>query len=376
MKQINFEIKEKFEPTIVDLLSCTEQDETINYVKNFFMAYHIPYYEDEYGNLFYIDNKGVPLLSAHMDTVAKEKDKYLGKTLIIDENNNISSGGIIGGDDKCGVYIILKILQLGYKVNFILSKDEETGCVGINTLNTENPEEMKKISENCLFCLVLDRKGDRDIICENNCYGTKEFEDKLFEISNQFNAGYKPATGLFSDADTICDYISTANLSVGYYNPHSEKEYVNIDCLNIALEYVKTIIENVTDRFEKTDEVKWGRYYNYGSYKNKKGSGYSGYYGYGGYYDDVDELFGDWDGYYDKYWKDDKKNKNTSSLKTKVRVLKDFKQCDVCGEKDWVYEIFLNSGKTLNICPSCALELEDKLNECQEYSQDYWGNYD
>ena len=66
------------------------------------------------------------LLMAHLDTVHKK----LPNIIEYDEAQDvISSPNGIGGDDRCGVYMIFKILKK-YNCSVLFCEDEEVGCVG------------------------------------------------------------------------------------------------------------------------------------------------------------------------------------------------------------------------------------------------------
>lgn len=230
----------------------------INFITDFLKKNEIPFIKDENGNIFSLNNYNMPILSAHMDSVGDSDCGFLNDFInIFDYRGDriIKGMGNIGGDDKCGIFIILMELLKNKSLNFIFSIDEEIGCVGIKQVIPAND-----ISE-FPYALVLDRRGSGDIICANNNYGTKEFEEALHEIGKDFN--YSPATGACSDANTIRDYISCANLSVAYHNPHSKNEFVSLTQLHNTIMYVDAIIENLKDqKFDKpTVTVQ--------SYKNK-----------------------------------------------------------------------------------------------------------
>ena len=336
-----------------------DQDGTAEYVKDVLDSLNILYYIDSYGNIFNIDEENVPLLSAHMDTVRKEADFCIGAFLNESEDDKIFSGGILGGDDKCGVYIILKALEAGRKVNFIFSRDEEIGCKGIKALlkpnyneNKENTDQVRK----CLWCLVLDRRGNSDIICKQNDYGSKEFEEALEKISNEGSFGYKGASGLCSDANTIRDFISTANISVGYYNPHSQKEYISKADLQKAYDFTLAVIDNLKEKFEATEEKYYNGYgygyYGYG-YRNsgygKKNQPYNEYPGY--YYDDDDFDGYDYSGYTWQDWK---------NLDTKKPC-----KCSFCKISETsstpLYDIQMPDNSEKKICEYCLEELESEI---------------
>lgn len=218
----------------------------------------VSFTKDKSGNIYNLDYPNKPLLNAHMDTVQKHEDVELARFIrIMDyefindkkEKKNIKilrGCGVLGGDDKCGVYIILEILSKYKEVNFIFSVGEEIGCTGITALMAV--EENKKKMEKMLYGLTLDRRYAGNIICKNNSYGTQEFQDAIQEALKDF--GYKPETGSCSDANHIKEVMSCCNLSVGYYEPHSTSEYVILRDLLNTLNGVEKIITTMTARFD------------------------------------------------------------------------------------------------------------------------------
>jgi ribosomal protein S27AE len=158
--------------------------------------------------------------------------------------------GTIGGDDKCGIYIILYYLKyISKDINFLFTVGEEVGGIGSKHFVINNKNIKKE--NNIPYGLVLDRRGNCDIICANNGYGVLEFEEALKKVGKKFN--YKDATGTFSDADYLSKLFSCANLSVGYNNPHTNSEFVDIEDLHSAIEFVATIVTEVNETFKTPD---------------------------------------------------------------------------------------------------------------------------
>lgn len=350
-------------PNIYEILR-RDQNGTSDYVKEFLTSNKISFEVDSYGNIYYLDNENAPLLSAHMDTVRKDSDFCISAFLTEDEEEKIFSGGILGGDDKCGVYIILKTLKEGKKINFIFSRDEEIGCLGIKALLkpnfTENKTLTDKIRNNCLWCLVLDRRGNSDIICTKNNYGTSEFEKALEKASEEGNFGYKAAQGLSSDANTIRDFVSTANISVGYYKPHSEEEYIIKSDLQKAYDYTIYLIDNLKDKFKPSESYSYGNYY--GGYYNSsyymtgkaskalkskaKGNSYAKHYY--GYDDDYDWGYG-----YYNYYNDNPKDNASKKC-----------ECAFCGEiglESDMQDFIMPDGEMFKICGYCLEDMEKEI---------------
>lgn len=229
-----------------------QEKEISEFIKNELDKNKINYFIDKIGNISSVEKKGVPILCAHMDTVQDEFDAKLSKFVKI-RGEIISGYGVIGGDDKCGIFIVLSLACAGF-CNFLFTVEEECGGNGIKHF-TKNYS-----LENIPYGLVLDRRGCSDIICTSNNYGAEPFEKILLEIGKVF--GYSKSSGTFSDANFLSDQISCANLSVGYYNPHSKKEFVNLVDLKNALNFTYQIIKNVKDYFPKPKPS----YSNYSSY--------------------------------------------------------------------------------------------------------------
>lgn len=271
-----------------------------NYIKDFLDSYKIFYEQDELGNIFNLNNIGAPLLSAHMDTVQREDDLKLTNSINFFRTEDLSDviikgKGIIGADDKYGIYLILSLLR-HFKnkqhLNFVFAVDEEIGLVGAKYLSDKKGDLIK---ENCLYCLVFDRWGKTDIICNSNDYGSVQFEKALEGISDKYNLGMKATRGVLCDADSYRDYISCANICVGYYKHHTKDEYGSLNDLSKSFEFTVKVIEEVSNKFEATEKQSYKKYYykgnsNYFNSKYKKSSYKNSHYGHSSYsdYSDVE----------------------------------------------------------------------------------------
>lgn len=231
---------------------------------------------DSYGNLYLI-NPWTPILNAHMDTVQKFDDTVgCTKKLKIKRDKISAKNCIIWWDDKCWIAIAMQIYEEVWdKVSLLFTRQEEVGCIWIWRVFTD--DELTKLIEQAPYALTLDRRSNGDIIGYDNGYCSKEFENRIAEITKPY--GYKPAKWLCSDANHICKHINCVNLSVGYYNPHSKQEYVDCKDLINSLEAIKEIINTIksTEQYEiYTTPYQYPKYssiYDYGnsdySYPNK-----------------------------------------------------------------------------------------------------------
>lgn len=213
------------------------------------------------------------LLVAHLDTVHEK----LPDTILYDlQKNTASSPNGIGGDDRCGVYMILQIIN-DYNCSVVFCEEEEKGLIGARKFT--QAEFAKDLDFN--YIIEFDRKGKKDAVfynCDN-----EDFEDFITEKY------YKTAYGSFSDISVIAPFIGRAavNLSCGYYSPHSTSEYVAFDDMEMSIDAACEILERTTedDVFDYVEAK-----YSYNKYSGSSSSNY-GAYGYDPYDEWDDENY-------------------------------------------------------------------------------------
>lgn len=179
------------------------------------------------------------LLTAHMDTVHKEKCR----DIVIEKHENmtiLSSPQGIGGDDRCGVWIIWMILtKTKYRPTILFCEDEEIGGVGSNKfVKTKYIDDLKEMK----YLVELDRANDNDAVYYD-C-GNQAFKRYIKET-----IGYVEAYGSFSDISHLspeCD-VASVNLSCGYYNAHTLKEYVIYEEMFNTFKAVKVLLSKAND---------------------------------------------------------------------------------------------------------------------------------
>jgi hypothetical protein len=162
---------------------------------------------------------------------------------------------ILGGDDRCGVHVIDKVLLDVYKgkleaPHILLFNGEESGGVGVDKYVSTKPD-MSAID----LILAIDCAHDNAFVH----YGRNRSADKWVESFGWFNRG----KGVFSDITVIGNYnnIPSVNLGAGYKNQHSENEYIDLELLTLTLNKVKRmlgegyvpveVVEEPVDEFEE-----------------------------------------------------------------------------------------------------------------------------
>jgi putative aminopeptidase FrvX len=238
---------------------------------------------DDYGNLLGEITCGngdgaTVLLSAHMDTV---RNIHIDRKLIDKDGVLSSSKGVLGGDDRAGVAIVLEILQqapkfYNGKIKVAFSREEEIGCVGADKIPTS-------FTDNVDLAIVCDRRDNRDIV--TSCGGYQPFCDdnvgKFFEDVGALCGmpDWKVVDGGVSDATVFSSRaINSVNLSVGFRNEHRETETLTIKDTEDTLSLIAQALAVLNDHIHKFGEVptyvdRWASKYSSKSYNY-------GYYGY------------------------------------------------------------------------------------------------
>lgn len=259
----------------------------------------------------YIYAKGtIPiLLTAHMDTVHKEPIKDFYEYYDEEKKQHIiSSPQGIGGDDRCGIYMILELIKT-HKCSVLFCEDEEVGGVGSkNFCKTEFIEELANLN----YLIELDRKGNNDAVfydCENYDF-TKFIEN---------NTGYKENYGSFSDISNLSPAckVASVNLSCGYYNAHTTSEYVVIEEMLNTIEVVRKLLDVECEQFEYIESEYIYRDYNYGygyGYNSKSNSKTKNLY----FWDNDDDYY---EGYQIGYQKGYSEGLGEKVAKSEVRSL-------------------------------------------------------
>lgn len=218
------------------------------------------------------------VLTAHMDTVHKKPVTHY----VIKEGRITSPQGI-GGDDRCGVFIILSLLEKGYRPTVLFCEDEEIGCVGAEKFVAQGKWDLSDHK----YIVELDRRGSNDCVfysCDND-----EFIKYIEKVT-----GYKEAYGTCSDISILAPAfgIAAVNLSCGYYNEHTLIESVVWNEMINTVEATARLLDDAS-KAKQYEYIEAPVYYRSQYYTNK----YNSY----DYYDDY------YDNYYDAqngsgYW--------------------------------------------------------------------------
>ena len=217
------------------------------------------------GNIYAEKGSGIrPCIVAHTDTVHDiVEDLYplqIGEVFTGLNRVTYEQTGI-GGDDKVGIYIALELLNRFDNMKAVFFRDEESGCIG------SADADMQFFSD-CSFVIQADRKGNSDFVTKatGTWLCSREFVSKIANHVRAFGYSFCETGGLTdvvqlkeNDLNVCC-----ANLSCGYYRPHTDSEYVNyidvFNCLDLICNIFDTFGADVHPHKHKKRK-QWQHYY-------------------------------------------------------------------------------------------------------------------
>lgn len=224
------------------------------------------------GNIYATKGKSdaYPCVVAHTDTVHDIENEFhvqRHKDVLYAINEKYERVGI-GGDDKVGIFVALQALEKTDNIKVAFFRDEEVGCVGSGVADMSFFSDVG-------FVLQCDRRGYADFV--SSIYSTKLYSDEFSQAVAPYLAQYDrvEADGGLTDVYQLTKNgleVSVANMSCGYYDPHTENEYIVISEVFRTADFVQDVIDNLggTKFTIKTADrevlSKWvkSRYYSYG----------------------------------------------------------------------------------------------------------------
>lgn len=182
---------------------------------------------DKAGNYFIKIGESETAFTCHLDTCSYEQDPVTHELL---ENGYVRTDGytILGADDKAGMTILLYMIHHQIPGLYYFFIEEEIGGIGSRNALIHH----KDFFENYKRMISFDRRGTSDVITHQRgirCC-SDEFAFVLSERLNEKGLSYKPsAEGVFTDSDRFKEVIpECTNVSVGYYDEHTENEHQDI----------------------------------------------------------------------------------------------------------------------------------------------------
>jgi tripeptide aminopeptidase len=232
------------------------------FIKKELEKLNLKYKKDTYGNIYV--TKGIadlyPTMVCHIDTVHEINNNariiQLDDVLLAIDNQTMKRYGI-GGDDKVGVYITLEMLKKFDNFKAVFFLDEEVGCVGSSRADFN-------FFDNSTIVLECDRRGYNDFVTDisGTILSNEELHADIDDILKKYNRD--KCSGGITDVGEIAEKnrVQVANMSCGYYDPHSDNEYIVISQVESTLQMCyEILIKTSNKRYEipLEERIKYGK---------------------------------------------------------------------------------------------------------------------
>ena len=210
--------------------------------KNVFLTYT----EDQTGNILVTkgESECYICLTCHLDTVYVIKKNF---QIIVDQTKYSAKAGNekngVGGDDKCGIFAILQLLQsstMPFKAVFFV--DEKQNRTGANKIDISFFNDVG-------FLIAIDRQGKSDMVTTLNFKDitiNDNIRDYLMPIARKY--GYMETGGKMSNVFTIQSRlkkkaVSAINISCGFFNPISNDEFIEQTALENCIKFISELLQ-------------------------------------------------------------------------------------------------------------------------------------
>lgn len=204
---------------------------------------------DSIGNIYVMKGEAetYPCIVAHTDQVQRTHSKDFRaietEDIIFGFSLNHRQQEGLGADDKVGVWIALRCLKKFDTIKAAFFVQEEIGCRGSEKANMQ-------FFDDCKYLIQCDRRNGNDLI--TNIGWTDLCSREFVQDLEAEKFGYKETQGAMTDVLQLKENglkVSAINLSCGYYEPHTDHEFImKAEVLN-CLAFVEHIITNLTKTY-------------------------------------------------------------------------------------------------------------------------------
>jgi len=247
--------------SVLTVPTHTYQEELmVQYICDWLKEKNIEFTVDEHLNVYAVkgeipDRGMYPCVVCHTDTVHEIDtinvveemlpNSHREMKLSLKAYNNEGEPTGIGGDDKCGVFACLELLEEMDVIKAAFFVSEETGCHGSRyadqsffsnvgyAIQFDGPENWM-ITETCFGAKLFDRDGEFFNTCDKIL--TEGMNDKKKYMVHPYTDVY----ALKSKFDFSC-----INISIGYYQYHTKNEYVVVEDVFNGIDMGKKMIQEL-----------------------------------------------------------------------------------------------------------------------------------
>jgi di/tripeptidase len=255
-----------------------QEERMVAFLVNWLTENNIPHFVDEHNNVYATKQESselpedfyFPCVISHTDTVHNidtinvreemlnnaQGEEKLSYKAYNDEGNPTG----IGGDDKCGVFACLTLLQELPNVKAAFFVSEETGCHGSLKASEEffanvgygiqfDAPENWMVTERCFGQVLFDRDSEFFESCDKVL--TEGMDQNYMEYMVHPYTDVYALRGKFN--------FSCINISIGYYNYHTRHEYVVVEDVFNGIDIGKKMIESLGNKLhhKKASQYDW-----------------------------------------------------------------------------------------------------------------------
>ncbi len=241
-----------FSTNIVDLL-VMESGEILDKATMTFAA--IGYSVIRLQDFMFATPKGVRLpavLAAHTDVVGEILPVYedicrFGDVISLsDQAKRQPQSRVLGGDDRAGVYVIIKLIKYQLKNRLplpfvVLTDKEESGCLGAQAL--VDTGMLKQFADEINIYLGFDRRGGGEVVTYSGSL-PNWVATWIAKYGFVLGKGYSSDVAYFTrDTGTV-----NLNFSVGFHNEHTLHETLHMDEVEFTLKCVAKMLQDLPEK--------------------------------------------------------------------------------------------------------------------------------
>ena len=255
-----------------------QEERMVTFLVNWLTENSIPHFVDEHNNVYATKQESLelpedfyfPCVISHTDTVhnidtINVREEMLNNAqgeekLSYKAYNDDGNPTGIGGDDKCGVFACLTLLQELPNVKAAFFVSEETGCHGSLKASEEffenvgygiqfDAPENWMVTERCFGQVLFDRDSEFFESCDKVL--TEGMDNNYMEYMVHPYTDVYALRGKFD--------FSCINISIGYYNYHTKHEYVVVEDVFNGIDMGKKMIESLGNKLhhKKASQYDW-----------------------------------------------------------------------------------------------------------------------
>jgi di/tripeptidase len=255
-----------------------QEERMVAFLVNWLTENSIPHFVDEHNNVYATKQESselpedfyFPCVISHTDTVhnidtINVREEMLNNAqgeerISYKAYNDDGNPTGIGGDDKCGVFACLTLLQELPNVKAAFFVSEETGCHGSLKASEEffanvgygiqfDAPENWMVTERCFGQVLFDRDSEFFESCDKVL--TEGMDQNYMEYMVHPYTDVYALRGKFN--------FSCINISIGYYNYHTRHEYVVVEDVFNGIDIGKKMIESLGNKLhhKKASQYDW-----------------------------------------------------------------------------------------------------------------------